>query len=83
MREVRQNAPYMERVGSEETGRKWSEIAAAINTHADFVVMPRDQRSMRERFNKLLSDLNAKMHKEEKSSGISPDDLRVALVLMT
>ena len=30
---------------------------------------------MRERFNELLSDFNAKMQKKEKASGISPDDL--------
>ena len=65
----------MERTGSKEAGQKWSEIAAAINTHADFAVMPRDQRSVTEWFNKLLSDFNAKMQKEEKASGISPDDL--------
>ena len=54
----------MERIGSKEAGQKWSEIAAAINIHADFAVMPRDQRSVRERFNKLLSDFNAKMQSE-------------------
>ena len=65
----------MERTESKEAGQKWSEIAAAINTHADFAVMPRDQRSVRERFNKLLNDFNTKMQKEEKPSSISPDDL--------
>lgn len=75
LREVRQKDPYVERIGSKEAGQKWSEIAAAINTHADFAVMPRDQRSVRERFNKLLSDFNAKMQKEEKASGINPDEL--------
>ena len=75
LREVRQKEPHVEWTGSKEAGQKWSEIAAAINTHADFAVMARDQRSMRERLNKLLSDFNAKMQKEEKASGISPDDL--------
>ena len=65
----------MQRIGSKEAGQKWSEITSAINTHADFTTMPRDQRSVRERFNKLLSDFNTKMQKEEKASGISPDDL--------
>ena len=73
--EVRQKGSCIKRIGSKEAGQKWSEIAAAINTHADFAVMPRDQRPVRERFNKLLSDFNAKMQKEEKASGISPDDL--------
>ena len=78
LREVKQKEPYMyvERVGSEEAGQNWSEIVTAINSHdADFAVMPRDQRSVRERFNKLVSDFNAKMQNEEKVSGISPDDL--------
>ena len=65
----------MERIGSKEAGQKWSEIAATINTHADFAVMPKDQRSVRERFNKLLNDFHTKMQKEEKASGISPDHL--------
>lgn len=30
---------------------------------------------MRERFNKLISDFNTKMRKQEKASGITPDDL--------
>lgn len=75
LREVRQKEPYIERIGSKEAGQKWSEIASAINAHADFAIMPRDQRSVRERFNKLLSDFNTKIRKEEKASGISPDDL--------
>ena len=37
--------------------------------------MPRDQRSVRERFNKLLNDFNTKMQKEDEASGISTDDL--------
>jgi len=73
--EVRQKGSCIKRIGSKEVGQKWSEVAAAINTHADFAVMPRDQRPVRERFNKLLSDFNAKMQKEKKASGISPDDL--------
>ena len=75
MRQVRQKEPYVQRIGSKEAGQKWSEIASAINTHADFTTMPRDQRSVKERFNKLLSDFNTKMQKEEKASGISPDGL--------
>lgn len=30
----------------QEEGQKWSEIAAAIITHAEFAVMPRNQRSV-------------------------------------
>ena len=65
----------MERIGSKEAGQKWSQIAPVINLHADFAVMPRDQRSVRERFNKFFSDFSVKMQKEQKASGISPDDL--------
>lgn len=75
LREVRQKEPYIERIGSKEAGQKWSEIAAVINSHADFAIMPRDQRSVRERFNKLLTDFNKKMQNEKKASGIVPDDL--------
>ena len=63
----------MEMIGSKEAGQKRSNIAAAINTHAEFIVMQRNQRSVREQFNSLLSDFSAKMQREEKASGISPD----------
>lgn len=75
MREAWQKQPYLERTGSKEAGNKWSAIAAAVNTHADFAIMPRDQRSVRERFDKLISDFNTKMQKKEKASGNSPYDL--------
>ena len=65
----------MERTGSKEAGHKWSAIEAAVNIHANFAVIPRDQRSVRERFNKLISDFNTITQKEEKAFGISPDDL--------
>ena len=35
LREARQNKPYVERIGSKEAAQKWSEIAAAINLHAN------------------------------------------------
>lgn len=35
LREARQNKPYVERIGSKEAAQKWSEIAAAINRHAN------------------------------------------------
>ena len=65
LREVRRKEPYLERTGSEEAGQKWSGFAAA---------MPRDQRPVREWFNNLLSDFNAKMQ-EGKTGGFSRDDL--------
>lgn len=75
LREVRLVEPYLERVGSKESGTKWSEIASALNTHSSFKDSSRDQRSVRDRFTKMLSDFKAKMRKEEGSSGTNPPDL--------
>ena len=36
------------------TGQAWSEVADGVNQHEGFKVMPRYQRSVRNRFNKLL-----------------------------
>ena len=36
-----------------------------MNQHEGFKVIPRDQRSVRDRFNELLLEFNAKMRKEE------------------
>ena len=57
-------------------GQKWKEVAENINTYEGFQKNPRDQRSVREHFHKLLADFRAKMRKEEASSGISPKALR-------
>ena len=73
--EVWQKQPHLERTGSKEAGHKWSAIEDAVNTHANFAVIPRDRGSVRERFNKLISDFNTIMRKEKKAFGISPDDL--------
>ena len=70
VREVRLQQPYIERVGSKEAGLKWTEIANSLNalpSFKEFGQSPRDQRSVRERFNKLLGDFNAKMKKGENS----------------
>ena len=77
IREVRLQEPYLEREGSKEAGVKWTEISNCFNAHALFksCASLRDQRSVRERFNRLLSDFNSKMRKEESSSGTSPPDL--------
>ena len=56
-------------------GQKWKEVAENINTYEGFQKNPRDQRSVREHFHKLLADFKAKMRKEESSSGISPQAL--------
>jgi len=75
LREVRLVEPYLERAGSKESGTKWTEIASTLNTHLCFKDAPRDQRSVRDRFSKMLSDFKAKMRKEEASSGTSPPEL--------
>ena len=70
LREVRMEQPFIYRTGSKEAGQKWTDIAANLNKHPDFQ-MSRDQRSVRERFNKLLQDFTSKINKEENASGIS------------
>ena len=42
--------------GTKESGQAWNEVANGVNKHEGFKVMPRDQRSVRDRFNKLLAD---------------------------
>lgn len=77
LREVQLQQPFLERVDSKEAGLKWTEIANFLNTHPLFKesARPRDQDSVRDRFNRLLSDFNARMRKEKNSSGSSPEDL--------
>ena len=77
IREVQLQQPFLERVGSKEAGLKWTEIANSLNAHPLFKECSslRDQRSVRDRFNRLLSDFNTKMRKEENISGSSPPDL--------
>lgn len=73
LREVRVIEPYTCKVGSKEAGQKWSELASHINEYDDFKEMPRDQRSVREHFNKLIAEFKSKMKKEENSTGCNPD----------
>ncbi|XP_074607892.1 uncharacterized protein LOC141860632 isoform X2 [Acropora palmata] len=56
LREIRDVEPYKFKRGTNETGQAWSEVADDVNQHEGFKVMPRYQRSVRDRFNKLLSD---------------------------
>ena len=56
-------------------GQKWKEVAENINTYEELQKNPRDQRSVRDHFHKLLADFRAKMRKEKASSGISPKAL--------
>ena len=61
LREIRYVEPYKFKHGTKESGQAWSEVANGLNQHEGFKVMPRDQRSVRDRFNKLLSEFKAKM----------------------
>ena len=79
---MREREPYLFKIGSKEAGQKWSEIASALNTHSDFAKMPREQRSVRERFNKIIGEFKAKMSREEKASGITPDNLTKTEILL-
>jgi len=56
LREIRDVEPYKFKRGTNETGQAWSEVADDVNQHEGFKVMPIYQRSVRDRFNKLLSD---------------------------
>ena len=60
LREVRFIEPYQFKAGSKESGQAWSEVAGAVNQYDGFKVMPRDQRSVRDRFNKLVGDYKRK-----------------------
>mgnify|MGYP000241224969 CR=1 FL=1 len=44
--------------------------------------MPRDQRSVGDRFNKLLGDYKTKMRKEEGLSGTNPELLSEAEIIL-
>lgn len=65
--------PFLYKVGSKEAGQKWTEVANKLNCYDLFCDMPRDQRSVRDQFNKLMGSYKKKRSMEEKSSGITPD----------
>ena len=65
--------PYNYKVGSKEAGQGWTEVVDNLNYYEGFKEMPRDQRSVRERFNKLVGEFKTKMRKEGQASGIVPD----------
>ena len=81
LREVRFVEPYQFKAGSKESGQAWSEVAGAVNQYDGFKVMPRDQRSVRDRFNKLVGDYNRKMRKEGES-GTNPKPLSEAEIIL-
>lgn len=63
--------PFCHKSGTTESGQKWSAVVENLNTHPDYAEMPRDQRSVRERFSKRFKDFKAKLAKEEKACGIN------------
>jgi len=67
--------PYLCKAGTKDSGQKWTQIAEKINTLSNFSTNPRDQRNVREHFNRLLADYKQKINEEEAASGISPDPL--------
>lgn len=82
LREVRYVEPYQFKHGTKESGQAWNEVANGVNKHEGFKAMPRDQRSVRDRFNKLLADFKAKMRKEEGESGTNPEPLSEAETIL-
>ena len=65
--------PFLYKTGSKEAGQKWTEVAEKRNCYDLLREMPRDQRSVRDQFNKLMGNYKRKRSMEEKSSGIKPD----------
>lgn len=65
----------MYKSGSKLAGQKWKEVADNLNCLQAFKDSPRDQRSVRERFQKIIDLFKAKIRKEEAASGISPEPL--------
>ena len=65
--------PFLYKTGSKEAGQKWTEVAEKLNCYDLLREMPRDQRSVRDQFNKLMGNYKRKRSMEEKSSGINPD----------
>ena len=73
LREVRVVEPYISKGGSKQAGQGWTETAKLVSTYEGFKDMPRDQRAVRERFNKLMGEFRSKTRAELNASGISPD----------
>lgn len=75
LREVMVIGPYRYKVGSNDAGKKWTEVATKLNSYSHFKSNPRDQRSVREHFSKLMSDFKKKISKEVAGSGGNPEPL--------
>lgn len=80
--EVRFIEPYLNIVGSKEVGQRWTEVAEHLNSQDGFRENPRDQRSVRERFNKVLNEFKAKTRSEEAASGIAVELLTENEILL-
>jgi len=80
--EVRFMEPYLHKVGSKETGQHWTEVAEHLNSRDEFRENPRDQRSVRKRFNKLLNEFKEKTRSEEAASEIAVDPLTENEILL-
>ena len=68
--------------GSNEIGKKWTDIAASLKTNQEINYKPNlSQRGVRERFALLQTRFKEKEKEEQKASGISPeqDELDVLL----
>lgn len=65
--------PFLYKVGSKEAGQKWTLVADNLHCFDLFSANPRDQRSVRDQFNKLMGNYKRKRSMEDKASGISPD----------
>jgi len=72
----------LHKVGSKEAGQHWTEVAEHLNSRDGFRENPRDQRSVRERFNKLLNEFKAKTRSEEAASGTAVDPLTENEILL-
>ena len=66
---------YLYKSGSKLVGQKWKEVADNFDCLQPFKDSPRDQRSFRERFQKIIDLFKAKIRKEEAAIGISPEPL--------
>ena len=73
LREVLLLQPFTYKPGTKQAGMKWSEVSHNINGYPLFSSTPRDQRSVREHFNRLLTDHMRKYRQEESASGIASD----------
>lgn len=73
-REVLLEEPYKYKKGSNEKGKKWTEIAEALSKSEE-VKFKVTQRGVRERMERLQKKHLEKKKEEESASGIAVDDL--------